>query len=271
MNINIIKCDIMKVLDRFNLKKSMGFIGQLYPVLLDATGQYVIDGVHRLKADPNWPKVKLSQIKHKEQILVARIIANMCRRELSVFEKSEMFNQLAEILRRERNISTGEIAKTISKMTGISYRTVARYLSHKFKDMNMARRKKAVAKLATIKIDEAPKLEEIPAFPREERLVTDEKGNVILLKAVFKPNERTGFHYHSSNSYLYCLEGEGKCQVGAPPSVNEVDLYRGIVVYVSKLSPHQIVNIGSEKMEVVSFYHPPIKKAMLYLEDKNAW
>jgi hypothetical protein len=48
-------------------------VGQLYPVLLDKHGN-VVDGLHRLKADPNWPKMRLGSIGSDEQRLVARLI-----------------------------------------------------------------------------------------------------------------------------------------------------------------------------------------------------
>jgi len=45
----------------------------LYPVLLDRHGN-IIDGMHRLKADKNWPKIRLENIETEEQRLIARLI-----------------------------------------------------------------------------------------------------------------------------------------------------------------------------------------------------
>ena len=65
-------------------------VGQLYPVLLDKHGN-VVDGLHRLKADPNWPKIRL----------VARLIANVCRRNVPAEEKSRMLEELGELYVKE--------------------------------------------------------------------------------------------------------------------------------------------------------------------------
>ncbi|MEM3628358.1 MAG: hypothetical protein QXE06_03205 [Candidatus Bathyarchaeia archaeon] len=71
-------------------------VGRLYPVLLDRYGN-VVDGLHRLEADPNRPKIRLDHIESDEQRLVARLIANVCRRNVPAGEKSRMLEELGEL------------------------------------------------------------------------------------------------------------------------------------------------------------------------------
>lgn len=55
----------------FDFRK--GEVGPLYPVLVDAYGN-VIDGLHRLEADPKWPKKKLEWVKtEREQSRPAKL------------------------------------------------------------------------------------------------------------------------------------------------------------------------------------------------------
>ena len=73
---------------------------QLYPVLVDEAGE-VIDGKHRLQADPNWKKMKVEGIKTTKDRLIARMVANGCRREIPAKEKKRWVNDLARILEKE--------------------------------------------------------------------------------------------------------------------------------------------------------------------------
>lgn len=115
----------------FDLKESARKIGKLYPILLDGHGN-VIDGKRRLEADTNWPKIRLNEIKSKEQLTIAKLASNVCRREISAKEKSGMLEELAEMyiqkgVRRER------LAYEISDRTGMSYRWVMQYLPDNYK------------------------------------------------------------------------------------------------------------------------------------------
>jgi len=96
-------------------------VGQLYPVLLDKHGN-VVDGLHRLKADPNWPKIRLDFIESDEQRLVARLIANVCRRNVPAEEKSRMLEELGELYVKEGVKPGAEPARKISEVTGMSLR-----------------------------------------------------------------------------------------------------------------------------------------------------
>ena len=79
---------------KYDVAKSTEQVGALYPVIVDAENK-IIDGFHRLSLDPNWPVFKLPHIQTKEQFLMARIIANIHRREVTAQEKSRWLSKLA--------------------------------------------------------------------------------------------------------------------------------------------------------------------------------
>ena len=129
-------------MSEYDLKKSEK-IGQLYPVLVDAKGK-VIDGFHRLEANPNWRTEKLLGIDTEEKLLVARCVANWHRRQVSREEKEEWINGLARIYKKQgldvygtRKGSAGappnEILDKIVEVTGLSRDTVKEYLLDRFK------------------------------------------------------------------------------------------------------------------------------------------
>lgn len=115
-----------------HLKFSSKTIGQLYPVLVDYHGK-IIDGEHRLKANENWKKVKVDHIITEKDRLLAKIISNNVRRNVSTKEKNELLGMLGEIL-LEQGVERGQIAYKIAKESGMSYRWVIKYLPDKFKD-----------------------------------------------------------------------------------------------------------------------------------------
>lgn len=115
------------------LRSSSRRVGRLYPVLLDKHGN-VIDGKHRLAADANWPKMRLDHVESEEDRLVARLICNVCRRNVSAEEKSEILQELGE-LHVKAGVKPGtELARKISEETGMSYRWVMKYLPGNFKE-----------------------------------------------------------------------------------------------------------------------------------------
>jgi len=135
-------------MSEYDLKKSKK-VGQLYPVLVDAKGN-VIDGVHRLEADPKWRIEKLPEIDTEEKLLVARCVANWHRRQVLREEKEEWINSLARIYKKQglkiggRDPETqqylpNEITSKISEVTGLSEYTVRSYLSQEFKDIQKVR------------------------------------------------------------------------------------------------------------------------------------
>lgn len=108
-------------------------VGRFYPVILDAHGN-VVDGLHRLKADPNWPKIRLDHIKCEEDKLIARLIANVCRRNISAKEKREMIRELGDLYVKAGVKPGTELANKISEKTGMSYRWVMKYLPDDLKE-----------------------------------------------------------------------------------------------------------------------------------------
>lgn len=113
------------------LKASSERIGKLYPVLMDKYGN-IIDGTHRLGIDENWPKVKLEHIETEEQLLMARLVGNVCRRIVPHEEKSKMLAQIGEMYLK-KGIRPGEIAYRIAERTGMSYRWVMKYMPARYK------------------------------------------------------------------------------------------------------------------------------------------
>jgi hypothetical protein len=115
------------------LRLSSRRVGRLYPVLLDKHGN-VIDGKHRLAADANWPKMRLDDVESEEDRLIARLICNVCRRNVSAEEKSEILQELGELHVKAGVKPGAELASKISEETGMSYRWVMKYLPDNFKE-----------------------------------------------------------------------------------------------------------------------------------------
>jgi hypothetical protein len=115
------------------LRLSSRRVGRLYPVLLDKHGN-VIDGKHRLAADANWPKMRLDHVESEEDRLIARLICNVCRRNVSAEEKSEILQELGELHVKAGVKPGAELASKISEETGMSYRWVMKYLPDNFKE-----------------------------------------------------------------------------------------------------------------------------------------
>lgn len=114
-----------------DLKLSSERVGKLYPVLLDRNGN-VIDGEHRLHADKNWPSVRLDHIESERDRLVARLVGNVCRREVASKEKSAMLRELGELYLKE-GVSLRKLARSMAGDIGMSYRWVMKYLPEHLK------------------------------------------------------------------------------------------------------------------------------------------
>lgn len=108
----------------YSLRRSVEEIGILYPILLDAHGG-VIDGFHRLRENPNWPAFKLEHIDTKAKSIMARIIANIHRREVSAEEKTKWLVELKE--------ETGWSNKEIADKLGMTRQWVLKYLPVDYK------------------------------------------------------------------------------------------------------------------------------------------
>ena len=127
----------MKRMSEYDLKNSEK-IGQLYPVLVDAKGN-VIDGFHRLEADPNWRREELPEIDTEEKLFVARCVANWHRRHIEEEEKETWLNRIAEIYSkqglqvRSKGSGKNEIIEKIVEVTGLKPATIQFYLKSKYK------------------------------------------------------------------------------------------------------------------------------------------
>ena len=80
----------------YRLEDSRNGIGPLYPVLLDPHDN-IIDGRHRRKVDPKWPSIVVDWVKSREDLLAARIAANVCRRAVPKDERKRELEELATI------------------------------------------------------------------------------------------------------------------------------------------------------------------------------
>ena len=108
-----------------DLRQASEIVGKLYPILVDEKGN-VIDGYHRLKVDPNWPKIELPGICSEEKRLVARLISNLCRRNMSASEKREILTALGHLYLKQ-GVPATALIRRISRDTGMSYRWVMLY------------------------------------------------------------------------------------------------------------------------------------------------
>lgn len=111
--------------EEYDIKKSIEKIGHLYPVLKDKHGN-VIDGDHRLIEDPEWPTKTLEHIDNPVQLVIARLIANICRRDVPSEEKTKWVKQIAEL--------TGWTPKQIAENLPVSYSWVMKYIPDEFKE-----------------------------------------------------------------------------------------------------------------------------------------
>jgi hypothetical protein len=154
-----------KDLDKqYDLKASLKEIGVLYPALADAEGR-IIDGIHRLAADPRWPIFQLTDIKTLEQYLVARVIANMHRRDVPAEEKTKWLDELAE--------KTGWTPEKIAKKVGMSPEWVRLYLSDQYKnqemrELRMKREEKTKKKSSVVSLTTKESRPEEPSRPEPE-------------------------------------------------------------------------------------------------------
>ena len=88
----------------------------------------------------NWKRIRLEYIDTEEKKILARLIANWHRRQVSREEKEQWINALAEIYlkqgykvgdrtKREPN----EIIRKISEVTGLTVKTIMNYIHDEFK------------------------------------------------------------------------------------------------------------------------------------------
>lgn len=112
------------------LRASFKKIGALYPVLISKEDGSVIDGRHRLKANRNWVRKKISGDKFKG--LMMRGHANWVR--WSAEDKTNFLNELGAL-------TDWRTAKPFAEALGWNERTIQRYLPEEFKQEAHAVRK----------------------------------------------------------------------------------------------------------------------------------
>ena len=95
----------------YDLRRSSLAIGYLYPTIVDKHNR-IIDGILRLKIDPKWPCFKLSHIETMTDYLMARIVSNVFRRQVTDEEVAELLGELAQ----ETRWTTQEIADRLGSI-----------------------------------------------------------------------------------------------------------------------------------------------------------
>jgi len=115
----------------YDLAKSKKSVHELYPVIKDAHGN-VIDGFHRLEADPNWKTETLEQIKTPAQLALARIIANTHRRSIGKEERKLQLVTLAEELVKE-GMRREDVIPAMVELTTFKNRYIYEMLPDEYK------------------------------------------------------------------------------------------------------------------------------------------
>jgi len=179
--------------DEYSLKESAEGVGELVPVIKDAFGN-VIDGFHRLRVDPNWPAIRLTRIDDPVKLELARLAVNFCRRRVP---KEELQAKI-EFLIRTGGLTPEEIARK----TGISLRTIYRYMPEELKSDILGRPKKQdilpVGKISEISRQEeekqaitipssvpVPKVES--AYPESKGVLESTEGSTVSAPQLPKP------------------------------------------------------------------------------------
>jgi hypothetical protein len=181
------------------LKVSSERAGRLYPVLVDKHGN-VIDGLHRLSADEKWPKITVEGIETEEQRLIARLVSNVCRRNVPAKEKREMLGRLGEIYIAE-GVDPQKIAEMIMKKTGMSYPWVMKYLPGKYKADPKKGKRSKLPNLTNVKVlrrrTEEELLKELLTPPQRngvleiKRYANTHFVNVVVEKSFYEEFEKT--------------------------------------------------------------------------------
>jgi len=126
--------------EEYDLGKSEKGIGQLYPILEAKDGE-IIDGFHREKADKNWKRIRLEHIDTEEKKLVARLVANFHRRQITREEKEQWINDLAKIYAKEKEDTSFPLSQKIANITGLTPHTILGYLYDKYKEYTIVDKK----------------------------------------------------------------------------------------------------------------------------------
>lgn len=135
--------------DQMNLKQSREVVGYLYPVLVDARGR-VIDGHHRIRADPKWPKRRVGARTEKDRILL-RIHANHVRRSVTLEERRADFEALAKELEKE-GVTPDRMVSEVARLTCLTPRWVRELLPDRYKAVEKRRKTHEEATSSSIEV-----------------------------------------------------------------------------------------------------------------------
>jgi len=152
----------------YDLKLSVEKLGKLCPVLLDKSG-HIIDGNHRMKLDPKWPTVTLSNIDTPVKRGLARIASNFCRRTVDAEELTREITML---------IGYGLKPKQISELTGISERTIYRHMPEHLKDKSYVELGKIPKKTPLTRVSESEVVRK-ELTPVSSSITTQDKPQVV--------------------------------------------------------------------------------------------
>jgi hypothetical protein len=114
----------------YALATSKEGLGELCPVLKDKFGN-IIDGFHRKGENANWREETLEWIDTPEKLEAARLAVNFARRKMASEEIKERITYL---------IKSGLKVDEIAKLTGITQRTVYKYMPQESKNAVMSER-----------------------------------------------------------------------------------------------------------------------------------
>jgi len=170
----------------YALSKSLkGKLGQLVPCLQDAEG-IIIDGFHRLKVNPKAWTVKLDHVKTPVDRAKARMTVNFCRRH---YTSEEMTKDIGLL------IGSGDTVQQIAEDTGVSERTIYRYMPEQMKDQKIS---KATSEAKTLQTSTLPPVtpplktqdtfQPSPAFAKTQQEMAQQ---VIDCEVCGKPMDRS--------------------------------------------------------------------------------
>jgi len=182
------------------LRRSKETLGPVYPVILSETGE-VIDGLHRLKVDPNWPKVQMP-VRDRAKILAARLVVNSVRRVMPEEEKREILREMAKIL-IERGVKPGgELINKIIELTGFSQRWVYQYLPDEFKkEYHKLKNTKIARHAILIKTDQISENKQGKQEVKTE--VEESEGEeVVEDEGIVRPPSEPGFPFEHEGRVL---------------------------------------------------------------------
>src|SRR3989337_2338230 len=104
--------------ENYSLAASKAGLGELVPILKDKFGN-IIDGFHRKGENQNWREETAGWIDTPEKLEAARLAVNFARRRMAPEEISERVGNL---------VKAGMKAEEIAELTGMSVRTVYKYM-----------------------------------------------------------------------------------------------------------------------------------------------